>query len=100
MEAFFIYNLPMYTVYVLYSQVFNKIYIGFTSNMEERLRAHNELRKTGWTIRYRPWAILYTEIVDTRGNAMKREKELKSAYGRKFIWNMIREKGLDGNSKN
>ena len=81
---------PMYTVYVLYSRSFNKIYIGFTSDMEERLRAHNELRRKGWTVKYRPWVIIHTETVDTRSEAMKREKELKSARGREFIWEMIK----------
>jgi len=88
----------MYTVYVLYSPAFNKIYIGFTSNMEERFRAHNELRIKGWTVMYRPWTIFYIEITDTRANAMKREKELKSAQGREFIWKMIREKGVNRNN--
>jgi putative endonuclease len=62
--------------------------------MEERLRAHNELRTKGWTIKYRPWIIFYTETVDIRAHAMKREKELKSAQGREFIWKMIKEKGF------
>ncbi|WP_084163759.1 GIY-YIG nuclease family protein [Olivibacter sitiensis] len=32
-----------FTVYVLYSEKHDKIYIGFTSNLPERLRSHNEL---------------------------------------------------------
>ena len=34
-EAFF-----MFTVYVLYSKSFDKIYIGFTSNIAERFKSH------------------------------------------------------------
>ena len=45
----------MYTVYVLYSVRYDKIHIGYTSNLKERLLSHNELSKKGWTIKFRPW---------------------------------------------
>ncbi|SKB44189.1 GIY-YIG catalytic domain-containing protein [Sphingobacterium nematocida] len=47
----------MFTVYVLYSPAYDKIYIGFTSDLESRLKSHNELAKKGWTIRFRPWEL-------------------------------------------
>ncbi|WP_084328472.1 GIY-YIG nuclease family protein [Indibacter alkaliphilus] len=31
----------MFTVYALYSPAFDKIYVGFTSNLEQRLLSHN-----------------------------------------------------------
>lgn len=79
----------MFTVYVLYSKDFNKIYIGFTSNIEQRLLSHNELGKKGWTIKFRPWHLIYQEQYDEKSDAMKREKQLKSATGRNFIWSII-----------
>ncbi|MFY0674360.1 MAG: GIY-YIG nuclease family protein [Bacteroidia bacterium] len=79
----------MFTVYVLHSPKFNKIYIGYTSNLEQRLLSHNELGKKGWTIKFRPWKVLYTEGFETKAEAMKREKQLKSAKGREFIWKII-----------
>ena len=82
----------MYTVYVLYSPNFNKIYIGYSSNIEERLNSHNHLATKGYTIKYRPWELFYTEIFDTKAEAMKREKQLKSAKGREFIWNKIKNR--------
>ena len=80
----------MFTVYVLYSREFEKIYIGFTSDIELRFKSHNELATKGWTIRYRPWIILYTEEFITKAEAMKREKQLKSGSGREFIWSLIK----------
>jgi putative endonuclease len=71
----------MYIVYVLYSVRFNKIYIGYTSDLESRFKSHNELGTKGWTIRFRPWEILHTESFESKSNAMKREKQLKSAVG-------------------
>jgi hypothetical protein len=46
----------MFTVYILYSATFQKIYIGFTANLEQRFLSHNELGKKGWTIRFRHYS--------------------------------------------
>ena len=80
----------MFTVYVLYSEKFDKIYIGFTSDIEERLKAHNELATKGWTIKFRPWKLIHSELFETKANAMSREKELKTAKGREWIWQLIK----------
>ncbi|MEO8768918.1 MAG: GIY-YIG nuclease family protein [Ferruginibacter sp.] len=78
-----------YVVYVLYSKKFNKIYIGYTSNLVQRFLSHNELGKKGWTIKFRPWQIIHTEIFENKEKAMIREKELKGAKGREFIRSLI-----------
>ncbi|AFN73884.1 GIY-YIG catalytic domain protein [Melioribacter roseus P3M-2] len=78
----------MYTVYVLYSRRFNKIYIGQTENLERRLSEHNNGIST-YTRRYMPWEVIYTEEYSTRPEALKRERQLKSQKGREFIWNYI-----------
>ncbi|OAQ38626.1 endonuclease [Pedobacter psychrophilus] len=79
----------MFKVYALYSEKYNKIYIGFTSNLEQRLTSHNELATKGYTIKYRPWKLIHQEGFETKSEAMQREKQLKSAKGREFIWAMI-----------
>ncbi|WP_426670702.1 GIY-YIG nuclease family protein [Mucilaginibacter sp. McL0603] len=43
----------MFTVYALYSTKYNKIYIGFTSDLNNRFLSHNELATKGHTIKYR-----------------------------------------------
>jgi putative endonuclease len=63
----------MFTVYVLYSQKLNKIYIGYTSDLANRFLSHNELATKGHTIKYRPWVIVHTEELETKAKAMKRE---------------------------
>jgi putative endonuclease len=78
----------MYFTYVLYSPDFNKIYVGFSSDLTNRLTAHNDDRNTGWSSRYQPWELLYSEEHLTKSKAMKREKQLKSSKGRDFIWNL------------
>lgn len=79
----------MFTVYLLYSSKFNKIYIGYTSNLEERIKSHNELGTKGYTTKYRPWTIIHTETFEDKSTAMKREKELKSSRGRTFCWELV-----------
>jgi putative endonuclease len=79
----------MWCVYVLYSEDFDKIYIGYTSNLEGRLKAHNELATKGWTIKFRPWKIIHKEIFELKAKAIQREKELKTARGRKWVWELL-----------
>ena len=81
----------MFSVYVLYSEAFGKIYIGYTSDIEQRLRSHNELATRGWTIKFRPWKLVHTEILESKRDALRREKELKSARGREWIRQLIEE---------
>ncbi|WP_337873181.1 GIY-YIG nuclease family protein [Ignavibacterium sp.] len=86
----------MYTVYVLYSIDFNKIYIGQTEDVQRRLFEHNNGLLSSYTKRYKPWQIVYTEEYSTRVEAMKREKQLKSQKGREFIWEIIKDKLVAG----
>ena len=66
----------MFTVYVLYSPSYDEIYIGSSGNVEARILSHNKLATKGWTIRYRPWNLIHTEIFQTKPEALRREKEL------------------------
>ena len=79
----------MLTVYVLYSEKYGKLYIGYTSNLQHRLLSHNKLAKKGGTIKYRPWKLIYSEEFTYKSAAMKREKELKSHKGRNFLRSSI-----------
>jgi putative endonuclease len=81
----------MFTVYVLFSPSFNKIYIGFSSDVEQRILSHNVLATKAYTIRFRPWKLVYTETYSIKAEALKREKELKSARGRAFTWKLIHD---------
>ena len=75
----------MFTVYVLHSQSFDKIYIGFTSDIEKRLFAHNHISNKGWTKKFQPWEVIYKEEFKLKSDAMIREKQLKTSKGRDFI---------------
>jgi len=78
-----------FTVYILFSPVHQKIYIGQTSNLIQRIISHNQLGND-WTKRFRPWIVIYTEICSEKSKALKREKELKGGKGREWIWSKIK----------
>ncbi len=79
-----------FVVYILYSEKFNKTYTGFTSNLLERFKSHNELGTKGYTIKFRPWTLIHVEFFNEKKDAMKREKFLKTGQGRLFIKSLIR----------
>ncbi len=75
----------MYIVYILYSKEFDKTYVGFTQDIEKRLRAHNARGSRLWTKRYQPWLCVYKETYETKDEALKRERFYKSGKGRAII---------------
>lgn len=82
----------MFSVYAIYNPKHKKIYIGQTENLTERLRLHNEHTFKGYTSSFDgEWQLIYSENVDTRQQALIREKQLKSHRGRQFIKQHIRE---------
>ncbi|MFC1898243.1 GIY-YIG nuclease family protein [Candidatus Cloacimonadota bacterium] len=38
----------------MYSHEYDKPYIGFTTNIEQRMLSHNHLGNKGFTVKYRP----------------------------------------------
>jgi len=83
----------MFFTYVLYSRKFDKIYIGQTNNLRLRLEEHNSGMSKS-TKRDTPWEIIYFEKYETRSEAMKREKQLKSHTGRDFIRKEVLKKNI------
>ncbi|MFC1554661.1 GIY-YIG nuclease family protein [candidate division KSB1 bacterium] len=74
----------MACIYVLYSKSFHKFYTGATRDLDKRLKIHNT-GKVKSTRSFRPWKMIYSEEFETYSEAMKREKYLKSAAGRKWL---------------
>ncbi len=64
-----------------------------TSNLNTRINAHN-LGIKGWTVRGRPWQLIYWESFDDKPAAILREKHLKSGIGREFLQTIIISKNL------
>ncbi len=73
-----------FTVYILYTEQYKKHYTVFTSNLEFRIKSHNEFGHD-WTSKYRPWKLIYSKVFTDKKEAMTYEKWLKSGVGRDFI---------------
>ena len=77
----------MYFVYAIYNRNNNKIYIGQTEDLDQRLQLHkNKIFKGSYTAKIDgDWELIYKEEVSDRSEALRREKQLKSFRGREFI---------------
>ena len=74
----------MFYTYIITSiSIPTKTYIGFTSNIEERLKSHN-LGKSSYTKKYRPWRLTFSAAFPDKLIAMDFEKYLKSGSGKAF----------------
>ncbi len=78
----------MFKLYILYSKQIDKYYVGHTANIELRLQRHNE-GSTRFTSQTNDWIIVYTETYNTKGEAMKRENEIKRKKSRKYIEGLV-----------
>jgi len=80
-----------FIVYILYSDSRNKFYIGYTSDLEERIRRHNQKSK-GFTGNVNDWEVVYIEHFETKEQAHKRELQIKSWKSRIKIQELIKNK--------
>ncbi len=67
----------MYVTYVLYSARFDRLYIGQTGNLIERFKSHNLLSKKGYTLKYRPWIVIWVEFFETEKESIARELSVR-----------------------
>ncbi len=74
----------MYHIYILKSKKNNQYYIGYTDNLDVRLKFHNT-NKVSATKNRGPWGVFYTEQFQTEKEAINRERQIKSWKSRKAI---------------
>lgn len=80
----------MYTIYAIYNQGANRLYIDQTVDLETRLEQHSRRTFRGYASRFDgKWTLIYSEVVGTRQEALVREKQLKSFRGREFVKKFI-----------
>ncbi|MGL4736637.1 MAG: GIY-YIG nuclease family protein [Cellulosilyticaceae bacterium] len=64
------------------------LYTGYTSNIEKRIKAHNDGKGAKYTRARRPVELVYMETYETKVEAMKREyaiKQLKRTHKMQLI---------------
>jgi putative endonuclease len=72
-----------YFVYILISEKDNKLYVGCTHNLEQRLIDHNS-GKVDATKSRRPFVIIHTEEYLEKAEAFNRERFLKTLWSARF----------------
>ena len=79
----------MWHIYILYSAARDTYYVGYTGDdLQERLRKHNSHHK-GFTGSAIDWKIMHTESYELKGEAQRRERQIKSWKSRKRIEKLI-----------
>jgi putative endonuclease len=56
-----------------------------TEDLERRIEEHNSKSKSFWTKRGSNWKIIYTKEFDTKNEALKYERWMKSGHGKKLL---------------
>ena len=71
-------------MYILQSQKDEKFYAGYTKNIQKRIEEHNS-GKVRSTKERRPFKLIYWEGCVNQQDAIKREKYLKTAWGKRYL---------------
>lgn len=81
----------MYFVYIIYSTIKNRYYVGSCENVPSRLKKHNT-NHSGFTGKTGDWELKYSEEQPDKPTAIKREMQIKSWKSRKMIEQLISRK--------
>ena len=71
-------------VYIIYSETFDRFYIGQTESIDERLNRHNQGYEKA-TSPFTPWALRCCIEKESRSEAMILEKKLKNLNREKLL---------------
>lgn len=80
----------MFYVYILQSQITDKLYIGNTNDLQSRLSEHNS-GQSAYTKKFLPWEVIYYQAHTNGRDASRREKYLKTTQGHLAISKMLKE---------
>ncbi len=72
-------------MYVLENQNDQSLYIGFTTNLKQRMEDHTSGKGSRTTKIKSNWKLIYFESYRNRDDAIGREKFLKGGSGRKYL---------------
>ena len=84
----------MYYTYILHSQKLSKYYIGYSDDVDNRLKKHLTDHK-GFTGKAKDWKVVYTESYTTKEEARKRELQIKGWKSKRMIEKLISQDSLD-----
>lgn len=74
----------MFYTYVLQSKIDRCLYIGWSNDLKKRIGDHN-IGNVRATKNRRPLILIYYEACLNKESAIKREKQLKTGFGRAYL---------------
>jgi putative endonuclease len=80
----------MFYVYILESQKDEKLYVGYSGNVERRLKEHNN-GKVLATKNRKPFKLIYLEGFINQQDATQREKFYKTGWGRTHLKKILKQ---------
>jgi len=80
----------MYYIYVLYSNIDDKFYVGYTEDLRQRMKEHDRKKSSSDKI-LKNLKLLYYEACLSKTDAQKREKQLKTGFGRKYLRSRLKD---------
>lgn len=80
-------------VYAIYDTYSREIYVGISKHVEKRVREHRS-GKSRSTKKYKDVKLFYTEEFESYLEARKREKYLKSNFGKVYLRGVLRDSGI------
>jgi putative endonuclease len=80
-----------YYCYILSNKNRSVLYIGYTNNLQRRLKQHKAGTATLFTKKYSVHDLIYFEIFEEMKIAKSREKQLKNRH-KDWKWNLVKNK--------
>ncbi|MCZ8354350.1 MAG: GIY-YIG nuclease family protein [Cyclobacteriaceae bacterium] len=85
-DGFFIclHHFKMFVVYILYSDITSRFYIGQTDDLINRLKEHNA-GETPSIKNGKPWRVVWSVQVSSRSEAVMLETKIKNRGAKRFL---------------
>jgi putative endonuclease len=80
----------MYYVYILKSRFDGKLYVGYTTDLRNRLRKHQSGEVISTRPR-RPFELIFYEAYKSKEDAKRRERYFKTGKGKSSLRMMLRD---------
>jgi len=77
-----------YSVYILHSKKLNRFYIGYTSNLEDRLEFHKNALPHKYTAKAKDWVLFFTIVCESKKQALSIENHIKKMKSKIYIGNL------------
>jgi len=79
-----------YYCYILSNKNRTVLYIGFTTDLEARIKIHKSGKGANCTKKYNAFELVYFETYNESTLARKREKQLKN-WHKEWKWNLVKK---------